>query len=279
MSRRMMEAFARDLGQLRHEPIHKRVRALAGEQPVVDTTHALLVWEPRRVVPSYAAPVEDVRGDLLPAAPSAASSEPAGLRIDALPDQMVLDPSVPFAEHTAAGEPLSLDAAGGRREHVAFRPADADLDGHVILDFDGFDAWFEEDEQVFAHARDPFHSMDILPSSRDVRIELDGELLAETSRPRLLFEGTLLPPRAYIPREDVRVPLHPSAKRTWCAYKGEASYWSADVAGTTVADVAWSYEAPLRAASDVAGLVAFFNERVDLVLDGEPLRRPVTPWS
>jgi uncharacterized protein (DUF427 family) len=278
MSRRMIEAFARDLGELRHEPIQKRVRALAGERPVVDTTRALLVWEPRRVVPSYAAPLEDVRGELVPAEPSQAS-EPDGFRMGALPDQMVLDPSIPFAAHTSEGEPLSLDTAGGLREHVAFRPADAELGGHVILDFDGFDAWYEEDERVFAHARDPFHAMDILPSSRSVRIELDGELLAETSRSRLLFEGSLLPPRAYIPREDVRVPLHASAKRTWCAYKGQASYSSAEVAGETVADLAWSYEAPLRAATDITGLLAFFNERVDLILDGEPLQRPVTPWS
>jgi uncharacterized protein (DUF427 family) len=137
-----------------------------------------------------------------------------------------------------------------------------------------------EDERLFAHARDPSHAMDILPSSRSVRIELDGELLAETSRSRLLFEGTLLPLRAYIlPREDVRVPVHASAKRTWCADKEQASYWSAEVAGETVADLAWSYEAPLGAATDITGLLAFFNERVDLLLDGEPLQRPVTPWS
>jgi uncharacterized protein (DUF427 family) len=278
MSRRMIAAFARDLGALRHEPIHKRIRALADEQAVVDTTRAVLVWEPRRVVPSYAAPLADVRGELVPAERSEAP-EPAGLHLDALSDQMVLDPSIPFAAHTAAGEPLSLRTAGALREHVAFRPADADLDGHVILDFAGFDAWYEEDERVFAHARDPFHAMDVLPSSRSVRIELDGEVLAETSRSRLLFEGTLLPPRAYIPREDVRVPLHASAKRTWCAYKGQASYWSAEVAGDVVANLAWSYEAPLRAAEEIAGLVAFFNERVDLILDGEPLQRPVTPWS
>jgi uncharacterized protein (DUF427 family) len=278
MSRRMTDAFARDLGELRHEPIQKRIRALVGEQAVVDTTRAVLVWEPRRVVPSYAAPLADVRGGLVPAPPSEAP-EPAGLRLDALSDQRILDPSIPFAVHTAAGEPLSLEAAGGLREHVAFRPADAELGDHVILDFDGFDAWYEEDERVFAHARDPFHAMDILPSSRRVRVELDGELLAETSRSRLLFEGALLPPRAYIPREDVRVPLHASAKRTWCAYKGEATYWSPEVAGDVVADLAWTYEAPLRAATEVTGLVAFFNERVDLILDGEPLQRPVTPWS
>jgi uncharacterized protein (DUF427 family) len=278
MSRRMIEAFARDLGELRHEPIQKRVRALAGERVVVDTTRAVLAWEPRRVVPSYAAPLEDVRCELV-AGDLSAGPEPAGFRIDALPDQMILDPSIPFSAHTAEGEPLSLETSGGLREHVAFRPADADLGGHVILDFDGFDAWYEEDERVYAHARDPFHSMDILPSSRRVRIELDGRLLAETSRSRLLFEGTLLPPRAYIPLEDVRVPLHASAKRTWCAYKGQASYWSADVAGERIADLAWSYEAPLRAAADITGLLAFFNERVDLILDGERLQRPVTPWS
>jgi uncharacterized protein (DUF427 family) len=280
MSQRMIESFARDLGRLRHEPIQKRVRAVAGEATMVDTTRALLVWEPRRVVPSYAAPLADVRGELVAAAASPAVSEPSGVRIDGLPDQMILDPSVPFRAHTADGEPLGLETPQGIRVHVAFRPADRDLADHVILDFDGFDAWYEEDERVLGHARDPLHSMDILPSSRRVRIELDGVVLADTTRARLLFEGTLLPPRAYVAREDVRVALRPSAKRTRCAYKGEASYWSAELGdGGTATDVAWTYEAPLRPAAEIGGLVAFFNERVDLSLDGEPLPRPLTPWS
>jgi len=149
----------------------------------------------------------------------------------------------------------------------------------VILDFAGFDAWYEEDERIFSHPRDPFHRIDILRSSRHGRIELDGELVAESSRPRLLFEGSLLPVRYYVPREDVRVPMSASDRRTYCPYKGQASYWSPEVGGRTRKNLAWCYETPLREAADVAGLVAFFNERVDVVVDGERAPRPRTPWS
>ena len=116
----------------------------------------------------------------------------------------------------------------------------------MLLDTDAFDAWLEEDEPVLGHARDPFHRLDILPGSRTVRVELDGVVLAESTRAQLLFEGTLLPVRAYLPPADVRVPLRPSPTRTRCAYKGEAAYWSVDVHGRTVADLAWSYETPRR---------------------------------
>jgi Domain of unknown function (DUF427) len=118
---------------------------------------------------------------------------------------------------------LDLRTDGEIRAGVAFRPDDPELADHVILGFAGFDAWYEEDEQNFSHARDPIlGGIDIRRSSRTVRFEADGVLLAESSRARLLFEGTLLPVRAYIPRADVRVPLHPSEKKTWCAYKGQA---------------------------------------------------------
>jgi uncharacterized protein (DUF427 family) len=282
MSTRVFEAITREFSELRYEPIRKRVRATLGDDAVVDSTRAMVVWEPRRVVPSYAVPVEDVRGELVPArSVDALNGEQIGYRVDepALAGRTILDPSHPFAIHTADGEALSFRAAGATRDGVAFRPTDPDLAGHVILDFDGFDAWYEEDVPVVAHARDPFHRIDVLPSSRHVRIELDGELLAESSQPRLLFEGPVLPVRAYLAREDVRVPMRSSDKRTRCAYKGEASYWSFDVGGRTVEDLAWSYEAPLLEAAEVAGRIAFFNERVDVIIDGERQQRPHTPWS
>ena len=259
--------MSRQLDQLRHEPTAKRIRATFGDEPVVDSTRVLLVWEPRRVVPSYAVPVEDVAGDLLPAA-GAPAAEGAP----------VLHPGFPFAVHSADGEPLDVKVGDERRKEVAFRPADPDLDGYVILDFHGFDRWFEEDELNVGHPRNPFHRIDILHSSRHVRVELDGELLAETTRPRLLFE-TSLPMRVYMPREDVRAELRPSSKQTYCAYKGQASYWSLDAAGTERKDLAWSYEDPLREAAEINGLVALFNERVDIVVDGERSERPRTYWS
>ena len=130
---------------------------------------------------------------------------------------------------------------------------------------------------MLGHARDPFHRLDIVAGSRTVRVELEGVVLAESTRAQLLFEGTLLPVRAYLPPADLRVPLRPSPTGTRCAYKGEAAYWSVDVHDRTVADIAWSYETPRPEAARLAGLVAFFNERVDLSFDGEVEERPRTP--
>jgi uncharacterized protein (DUF427 family) len=274
MSARVLDTL---LPQLRHEPTRKRVRATLAGEVVVDSTQAVLVWEPHRIIPAYAVPSEHVRGELVPAPSTAAPAGPLGFRLSN--GQSVLDPSVPFAVHTADGEPLSLRAAGQTRHGVAFRPADPDLRGLVLLDSSGLDAWFEEDDPVFGHARDPFHRLDILPSSRTVSIELDGILLAESARAHLLFESAILPVRSYLPPQDVRVPLQPSPTRTRCPYKGEAAYWSLDLNGRTVHDLAWSYETPREEAARTAGLVCFFDERVDVTVDGRPQPRPRTPWS
>jgi uncharacterized protein (DUF427 family) len=125
------------------------------------------------------------------------------------------------------------------------------------------------------HPCDPFHRIEIVHSSRSVRVERDGTLLAASSRPYLLFEAPL-PVRYYLPPEDVGDGvLRPSSTRTLCAYKGQASYWSLE----DEEDIAWSYPEPLREAAEVKNRIAFFNERVDLVVDGSRLDRPVTPWS
>jgi uncharacterized protein (DUF427 family) len=274
MSSRLAELLLSDSSELRYEPTPKRIRATLGGDTVLDTTDAAIVWEPRRVVPSYAVPAGDLEGELIPA-PPAPAQDATGV---ALGDRMILDPSIPFAVHTIEGEPLSLRMGSQTHPSVAFRPADPGLDDLVILDFDAFDAWYEEDEPNVGHPRSPFHRIDILHSSRTVRIERDGEVLAESERPRLLFE-TMLPVRAYLPREDVRVPLESSGKRTFCAYKGRASYWTPVAEGRRYENLAWSYEAPLREAGEVAGMIAFFNERVDVVVDGERWERPRTPWS
>ena len=153
--------------------------------------------------------------------------------------------------------------------------SDPDLAGHVMVDWDAPDRWLEEDEEVVGHPRDPFHRIDIRRSSRHVMVELDGRVHAESRRPTLLFE-TGLPVRAYLPREDVRMDLlEPSEKRTTCAYKGHASYFS--VAGHP--DIAWTYEEPLPEAAQVTGLLAFFDERADVTVDGDRQERPRTQWS
>ena len=253
----MRDLFADARGELRHEPMERRVRAILDGEPIVDSTRALLVWEPRRVVPSYAVPVQDIRAEL--------STAPAGNdHADG-----VLHPGIPFAVHTAAGQPLSIaDRAG-----AGFRLADNDLAGYVILDFTAFDGWLEEDELIAGHPRDPYHRVDVRQSARPVRVEVDGEVVAETTRARLLFE-TQLPTRFYPPREDVRVELRTSARRTYCPYKGRASYWSADVGGRRREDLGWSYEQPLPDVAAIAGLVAFWDEQVDVYLDGKRRERP-----
>ena len=261
---RLRDLLMAELGSLRYEPIEKRIRATAGETTLVDTTRALLVWEPKRVVPSYAVPAADIAGEIVAGGDGAA--EPA--QPPMLAGRPVYDPSVPFAVHTAPGEAVSVAGAQG------FRPADPELAGYVVLDFKGFDAWYEEDERNFSHPRDPFHRIDIVHSSRHVRVEADGETLAESSRPYLLFE-TGLPVRYYLPPEDVRLDrLGASETSTACAYKGQASYWALDGR-----DVAWYYPQPLREAAEITDRVAFFNEHVDIAVDGERLERPVTPWS
>jgi uncharacterized protein (DUF427 family) len=241
----MQDLLARARGELRYEPLERRVRA----DDVVDSTRALLVWEPRRVVPSYAVPEDDVRGSVVPA--PAPVDDVSG----------VLHPGIPFAVHTAPGEPVLVAGRSGFRL--------ADLPGYVVLDFAAFDAWYEEDERIFGHPRDPYHRVDVRRSSRPLRIELDGVVLAETTSARLLFE-TSLPTRFYLPPEDVVAGLSPSARRSYCPYKGQASYWSVDAAE----DIAWSYEDPLPELLAIKGLVAFWDETVDVFLDGSPRSRP-----
>jgi uncharacterized protein (DUF427 family) len=279
MSTRMRDLLTGGFGQLRHEPTAKRIRALLDGGTVVDTTGALLVWEPRRIVPSYAVPSDDVAAELVPADVAATDAVGTiGARIPELSGRPVLDPSVPFAVHTAAGRAVDLRAGGQSRPGAGFYLADPDLAGYVVLDFGAFDAWYEEDELNVAHPRDPFHRIDVLPSSRQVRVELGGHVLAQSSRPTLLFE-TMLPARYYLPRDDIRAELTPSGTCTYCAYKGQASYWSAAAGYRLVPDIAWTYPQPLHDAAQVHGLIAFFNERLDVIVDGERLERPITPWS
>jgi uncharacterized protein (DUF427 family) len=259
----MRDAWLGGLAVLRHEPTEKRVRALLGDRAVIDSTRAVLVWEPRRVVPSYAVPAGDIDAELVPAAGRPETGE-----------HPLLHPGIPFAVHSAGGEPLTLRAGGQVREEAAFRLGDPDLSGYVLLDFRAFDRWYEEDEELIAHPRDPYHRVDVRHGSRAVRVQRDGRLLAESTRPTLVFE-THLPTRFYLPRADIRAELLPSDRITYCPYKGRASYWS--VPGR--ADIAWTYQQPLPDAVQLAGLVAFFDELVDVTVDGVPRPRPDTAVS
>jgi uncharacterized protein (DUF427 family) len=275
MTLMLSEQFFSGLADLRYQPVLKRVRVLAADTVVADTTDAVLVWEPRRVVPSYAVPVRDLRLDLVDATTEAsAPMRPVHM---GGPVQ-VLDPRTGFAAHTAEGEALSVrisDAAVA--ELAAFRAADPALTDFIVLDFAAFD-WMEEDEPIVGHPRDPFHRIDVRKSSRRVTVEHRGRVLADTARAHFLFEGTFPIVRYYLPRADVSVELERSDHRTTCAYKGHATHWSVP-GDDDLRDIAWTYENPLDDAMAVAGLVAFYTERLDLSVDGTRVERAQTPWS
>lgn len=275
MATRMRQLLWSAIDDLRIHPVRKWIRATVGTRMIVDTRRAVLVWEPRRVVGSYAVPEEDVAGRLVPVEETGAAERPVTME-DGPP---VLDPSSPFTVHTAPGTPLTIRTPDGDLPAAAFRPQDEDLVGFVVLDWDAFTQWYEEDEPVVGHPHDPFDRIDCLRSSRHVQIAHEGVALADTTRATLLFE-TPLPLRFYIPREDVAMHLlEPSALRTVCAYKGLASYWSARIGDALLPDIAWSYEDPLHDAAPVGKLIAFFTERLDVTLDGQTQPRPRTPWS
>jgi len=255
---------------LRWEPTAKRIRVRLGGERVADTCAARLVWEPRRIVPSYAVPIDALTAQLLPAG---AESGREGQPIDP-GERPVLDPSVSFHAHTCAGTPFDVVAGEETGAAAAFRPDDPDLADYVILAFDVFE-WREEDEPIIGHPHDPFSRIDIRRSSRQVRIEFEGRLLAESSRPMMLFE-TGLPARCYLPREDVVVRLERSNTVTYCAYKGRATYYSVPDGPR---DVAWAYHDPLVDAEPVRDRICFFDEWVDVFVDGKLRHKPESPWS
>jgi len=240
------------------EPVPRRVRAFLDGRTIVDTTRARYVWE-WPGFPQYYIPLTDVvRG--------------------ALVDEGT-------TEETPRGDVrhFGLELDDVHRPHAAKVLSAAKVEGlddTVRFEWSAFDAWFEEDEQVFVHPRSPYTRVDALRSSRHLRVESKGVVLAETSSPVMLFE-TGLPTRYYLNRTDVDFTrLVPSDTVTSCPYKGTTSaYWSARVEGRVHPDVAWSYEFPAREVLPIAGLVAFYNEKVDLFLDGQPLERPQTAFS
>jgi len=251
----MEQSLAGSGDELRFHPVAKRIRvSLAGRQ-ICDTTSALLVWEPRRVVPTYAVPAADLAAEL----------EPAESRPPPDPLPPYLGP-YNFALHSCPGRAFSVRADGQVASAAAFVADDPDLAGHVVLDFGTTTpfTWLEEDEPVIGHPHDPFKRIDVLRSSRHVLVQVDGTTLAESSRSMMLIE-TGLPVRWYLPPEDVRMDLlTPSETHTVCAYKGVASYLNAERAP----DVAWFYPDPLHDALRVRDMVCFWRPGSVLV-DGE----------
>jgi uncharacterized protein (DUF427 family) len=219
-------------GPLRTEPCDKRIRVYCGGARVADSTHVLYVWS-ERPYPTYFFPLEDVQ-----------------------------------QEHLHASGPDHFDLRVGERVVPDAAYARDDVPDRVSFRWAAMDHWFEEDEEVYVHARDPHTRIDILPSSRPVRVEIDSVAVADTRHPTLLFE-TGLPTRFYFSKSDVRFDLLvPSDRATACPYKGVARYWSVPIGDAPHPDIAWSYDDPLPESTRIAGLVAFYNERVDLVVDG-----------
>jgi len=149
----------------------------------------------------------------------------------------------------------------------------------VRLDWPAMSEWLEEDEPVYTHPRDPYHRIDILASSRHVRVEVDGVTVADSSRPVILFE-TGLPPRYYLPLSDLRTDLLiPTDTQTHCPYKGTATYWTVDAGHGPHPDLVWAYRAPLPESQKIAGLACFYDEKTDVYLDGELQERPRTHFA
>jgi uncharacterized protein (DUF427 family) len=228
----------------RVEASHKRIRAYLGGRPVVDTAHPLLVWEHLRF-PTYYLPVADT-------SPRAFEDSDAIVRSPSRGDAQVLNLRV--GDRVVRNAALRYDAS----------PV-PEIAGHIRIDWSAVDAWFEEDEEVFIHPRSPDTRIDILPSSRLVRVELDGTVIAESTNTRMLFE-TYLPTRFYFPKTDVRMDLlERSTTTSGCPYKGTAEYWSARIGGTVYGDVAWSYRTALPESQKITGLVAFWH--ADIYVD------------
>ena len=238
------------ISNARVEVSPKRVRAHLDGQVVLDSTAALLVWEVPHY-PSYYVPLADVRAVLEPIEPARARRR--------------------GALHGPARR-----AGGGRT-----RPGDtritrtSEIRDAVRFDWPAMDAWFEEDEEVFVHPKDPHKRVEILPSSRHVRVIIDGTVVADSHRPWLLFE-TGLPTRYYLPKADVRMDLlTPTDHSTSCPYKGDASYWSVGERPNIV----WGYKSPVQESIRIAGLVSFYNEKIDIEVDGVLEERPRSPFS
>jgi uncharacterized protein (DUF427 family) len=231
----------------------RRIRAVFGDVVIADSSRMRLLHPPGGRPPFYYFPESDVQMDLL--SPSS--------HTEAHPD---LGPGS-YWDVTSGGKTVEHAARAYRHP-----PADlGELAGFLTLDWNSMDAWFEEDEEIFVHPRDPYHRVDVRESSRHVEVQIGGQTVADTRRPRLLFE-TNHPTRYYIPLLDVRMDLLTrSERRTGCAYKGYCSYFSA---GPGNEDIAWNYEFPFAECAKIATYVCFYNERVDTYVDGQLQERP-----
>ncbi|HTJ76129.1 MAG TPA: DUF427 domain-containing protein [Acidimicrobiales bacterium] len=243
----------------RVEPSPRWIRVRAGETTVADSRRAqLLVWFGPGMLPTYCLPADDVHTDFFVPA-----SQPAGPPFLVDHDVRVGDLVVPGGARLFRDPPPPIDGLGG----------------YWTFTWDQGMTWVEEALEIHVHARDPSKRVDAVPSERHVQVELDGRVVADSRRPVAVFE-TDLPTRWYLPMDDVdQDVLVPSATETACPYKGTARYWSVRVGDRAHPDLAWSYPDPVVECPRIKGLLAFFNEKVDLIVDGVRQERPRSPWS
>lgn len=233
----------------------KWIRGYRNGRLVVDSRRTLFVWE-HEYYPAWYVPIDDVDAELM----ATSSTFDGGARGEGTVVDLRVDGDV-------------VRAAGWRHLQAP------DLQDRVRLEWDAMDAWFEEDVEVFVHPRSPEVRVDVLPSSKRVRVLIEGEVVADSVRSSVLYEATL-PSRYYLPQSDVRMDLLTATDtESQCPYKGWAHYWSVTVDGSTHEDIAWGYRTPLPESTGVAGLVCFYNEKVDIEIDGEPMARPSTKFS
>ena len=226
------------------ESFPRRLRGVIDGHVVVDTVGARLLHE-TAIPPVAYVPLQDVDASVL-----------------ARTDRSTHCPFKGDASYwtVTVGDRVVPDALWAYEEPQPDAPW---LRGFGAFYWDRVDEWYVEDERV-PRLRDPYHRVDVHPSSREVVVRAGGVEIARSSRPRMLFE-TGAPPRAYLPVDDVADgALVASANRSACPYKGEASYWSVAVDGRVLEDVAWSYDAPLREAQAIAGCVSFDGEGVEV---------------
>lgn len=258
-----VQPWAHDSSEYRidFEPTPRRLRVAFGGETIADSRRAMLMLESKHL-PVYYFPKADVRSDLLEA--SAHSSH------------------CPFK---GAASYWSVRVGELRAENAVWsylepNPEAAAITGYMAFYWHKMEHWYEEDEEVFVHARDPYKRVDVVNSSAHVQIVLGGEVVAESRRARFLFE-TGLPTRYYLPRDDVRMDLlEATDKETRCPYKGRARYWTVRAGGQTHENIVWSYPDPIPECPRIEGYLSFFNEKVDdILLDGAPMPKVETPWS
>jgi uncharacterized protein (DUF427 family) len=240
------------------EPVPRRIRAFLGAVPVIDTQRALYVWE-HPAYPQFHIPLSDIRSDSI-------------VRTGQI-----------HPSRRGTVETCDLRLADTERPRAGKLYVDSEIPGivgTVRFEWEALDCWFEEDEQVFVHPRSPYARVDAIRSTRKVRVGLDGVVLAESTSPVMVFE-TGLPTRYYLNRTDIDFTyLLPSPTETKCPYKGTTTgYWSVKIGELIKSDLAWTYDFPTGQLLPIAGLIAFYNEKIDIYVDDLLQERPKTPFS